>query len=247
MPSPRPSHRPLSRPAPKARSLPVDISARQLADCEFFSGFPEAARRKILALSGLRNLEAGATLFEEGQACQALHLLLAGDVKMHKLSAEGKEQVIRRLKPGQIFGAAPLFTPQGSYPATAVALAPSVVLFVPKADLIRFLKEEPDRFLKVLAFVSQHLQEMMRLAESVSLDRVPKRLATLLLALAKDQGGPQPGQALRLPHSQAEMAAELGTVREVVGRTLHQFQKQGLLQVAGRRIVLRDIDGLGAV
>ena len=238
---------PRPKSAPKARSLPVAITARQLADCEFFSEFPEAARRKILALSGLRNLEAGATLFEEGQACQALHLLLAGDVKMHKLSAEGKEQVIRRLKPGQIFGAAPLFTPQGTYPATAVALQPSVVLFVPKAELIRFLKQEPDRFLKVLAFVSQHLQEMMRLAETVSLDKVPKRLAGLLLALAKEQGGPKAGQILRLQRSQAEMAAELGTVREVLGRALHQFQKQGLLLVNGRKIVLQNIEGLGDV
>ena len=242
MPSAKPKTSP--KVAPKHPNLPVAITARQLGDCEFFNEFPEGARRKILALSGLRSLEAGATLFEEGQPCQALHLLLAGDVKMHKLSAEGKEQVIRRLKPGQIFGAAPLFTPQGTYPATAVALLPSVVLFVPKAELIRFLKQEPERFLKVLAFVSQHLQEMMRLAETVSLDKVPKRLAGLLLALAREQGGPKPGQVLKMQRSQAEMAAELGTVREVLGRALHQFQKQGLLQVDGRRIVLQKPEGL---
>ena len=232
------------RKIPAARPLPVAITARQLAVCEFFGEFPEGERRKILALSGLRNLEAGAALFEEGQACQALHLLLAGDVKMHKLSAQGKEQVVRRLKPGQIFGAAPLFSPQGTYPATAVALQPSVVLFVPKAALLRFLKQEPDRFLRVLAFVSQHLQEMMKLAETVSLDRVPKRLADHLLGLARGQGGPRPGQTLTLERSQAEMAADLGTVREVLGRTLHQFQAKGWLKVDRRRIVLLQPEAL---
>src|SRR5665213_1946583 len=228
----------------RSNVLPVAITTKQLAACEFFNEFPEGARRKILALSGLKNLETGATLFEEGQACQALHLLLAGDVKMHKLSVDGKEQVIRRLKPGQIFGAAPLFTPKGTYPATAVAVQPSVVLFVPTTDLSRFLKEEPDRFLKVLAFVSQHLQDMMRLAETVSLDKVPKRLADHLLALAREQGGPRPGQILRLERSQAELAADLGSVREVVGRALHQFQKQGLLQREDRKICMQNTGGL---
>lgn len=230
MPSPR-------RPA-QERGVPPLLGAGDLAGCEFFGDFDEASRSELLGASSLRRLAAGAALFREGEACRALHLLLDGEVKMHKLSAEGKEQVVRRLKPGQIFGAAPLFTPDGAFPATAVALRRSLVLSVPKAELVRFLDREPRRYLRVLSFVSQHLEQMMRLAETVSLDRVPKRLADRLLELARAQGGPKPGQALRLEHSRSELAAELGTVREVLGRALARLQKQGVLKVEGRRVVL---------
>ena len=235
---------PAAKMRPKTLALPLDIDLAQLARCEFFSEFSAVDRRALAAFSSLKRLDAGEVLFEEGQPCQALHLVLAGEVKMNKISPEGKEQVIRRLGPGQLFGAAALFTPQGAYPATAEALHPSVVLKVPKAQLIPFLKRRPDMFLKVLAFVSQHLQDMMRLAESVSLDTVPKRAADLLLTLAKKDGTPRPGQVLQLKSSQAELAAELGTVREVLGRALHQFQKQGWLEIKGRKIVLLDPQAL---
>ncbi|MGH7441257.1 MAG: Crp/Fnr family transcriptional regulator [bacterium] len=223
------------------------LNAGRLCECEFFSEFSGPARREILALSSTRTLSAGEILFEEGQACRALHLLLDGEVKMNKLSAEGKEQIIRRLHPGQIFGAAPLFTAQGTYPATAIALRASSVLYVPKAALIGFLKKEPDRFLRVLAFVSQHLQDMMRLAEAASLDKVPKRLADHLLALSREQGGPRVGQHLRLEQSQSELAADLGTVREVIGRALRGLQKRGLILMSGRGVVLKDPDALGRI
>lgn len=227
-----------------AQALPLTISTAELARCEFFSEFTEAGRKKVLSFSSLRKLDSGETLFEEGQPCQALHLLLSGEVKMNKVSTEGKEQVVKHLRPGQIFGAAPLFTPQGVFPATAVALQPSLILSVPKGELIRYLKAQPEMFLKVLAFVSQHLQDMMRLAETVSLETVPKRVAVHLLTLAKREGGPKPGQHLRLGQSQAALAAELGTVREVVGRALVQFEKAGALKKQGRELVLKDVEGL---
>jgi len=225
-------------------TLPLAVTSAQLATCEFFSEFSDASRKKILGFSRAQRLDTGQVLFEVGAPCKALHLLLDGEVKMNKVSAEGKEQVIRHLRSGQIFGAAPLFTPQGVFPATAVALRPSLVLSVPKPELIRFLKAEPEMFMKVLAFISQHLQDMMKLAERVSLDSVPKRVADYLLRLAREQGGPRPGQQLQLPLTQAELAAELGSVREVVGRALHQFQKQGILELKSRCILLKKFEAL---
>lgn len=233
--------------ARKTRSLPLQVSSAQLAKCEFFSEFSDASRKKILAFSVARRLDSGEVLFEAGQPCKALHLLLDGEVKMNKVNAEGKEQVIRHLRPGQIFGAAPLFTPQGVFPATAVALRPSLILSVPKPELIRFLKAEPELFLKVLAFISQHLQDMMKLAERVSLDSVPKRVADYLLRLAREQGGPKAGQVLLLQLTQSELAAELGSVREVVGRTLQEFHKQGLIEMQRGKILLKQPEGFSGL
>jgi CRP/FNR family transcriptional regulator len=227
--------KPLCPPSVEAAAL-----AKRLASCEFFGEFRPQSRRTIVEFSRLRRLERGETLFEASAPCSALHLLLEGDVKMHKIAPDGKEQVIRRLKPGQIFGAAPLFTPQGVYPATAVALEPSRVLVVPKAEFVRFLKGEPELFLKVLAFVSSHLQDMMRLAERVSLDSVPRRVASRILEQARREGGPRAGQSLVLGTSQAELAAELGSVREVVGRALQSFQKKGWIRRERGRLVLAD-------
>jgi CRP-like cAMP-binding protein len=228
-------------------ALPLVVNSAQLARCEFFSEFSDANRKKILAFSRAQRLDTGQVLFEAGQPCKALHLLLDGEVKMNKVSAEGKEQVIRHLRPGQIFGAAPLFTPQGVFPATAVALQPSLILSVPKGELIRFLKAEPDLFLKVLAFVSSHLQEMMKLAERVSLDSVPKRVADHLLKLAREQGGPRSGQVVDLRMTQAELAAELGSVREVVGRVLHSLQQQGHIELQRGKVVLIKPESLSSL
>jgi CRP/FNR family transcriptional regulator len=211
-------------------SVSLDDSER-LASCELLGEFPSEARRELLTFSEPKSLAAGRRLFVEGEPCQALHLLLEGAVKMNKVSPEGKEQVVRLLRPGQIFGAAPLFTPEGVYPATAVALRPSRVLVVPKHPLIRLLKREPELMLKVLGYVSQHLQQMMHLAESVSLQSVPVRVAELLLREAARQGGPRVGQRLELGRSQTELAAELGTVREVLGRILQRWRKAGILEL----------------
>ncbi len=222
------------------------LGIERLGQCELFSAFSTAARKKVLGFSRHCHFTAGQQLFAEGEPCQALYLLLDGAVKIHKVSAGGKEQVLRQLKPGQIFGAPPLFMPHGVYPATAVALGPSDLLCVPKDGLIRLLKEEPELMLKALGQVSQQAQFMVRLAESMSLASVPERLAEHLLALARAEGGPRPGQVLQLAQSQSELAAQLGTVREVLGRNLHRLRKEGVLEVDGRRIVLKDPARLGA-
>lgn len=223
---------------------PIALGVARLGQCELFGAFSTAARKKVLGFSRACSYEPGQQLFAEGQPCLALYLLLDGAVKIHKISMGGKEQVLRQLKPGQIFGAPPLFMPSGVYPATAVALEPSQVLCVPKDGLIRLLKTEPDLMLKALGQVSQQAQNMVRLAESISLSSVPERLAEHLLTLAKAQGGPKTDQVLILEQSQTELAAMLGTVREVLGRNLHRLRKEGVLDVSGRRIVLRDPERL---
>ena len=220
------------------------LEPAQLSNCEFFGDFSTAERRQILAVSRVHKLGSGEQLFAEGEPCGALHLVLQGELKMSKISEDGKEQVMRHIRKGQVFGAAPLFTPKGIFPATAVSLEPSSVLSVPKEKLVALFRKNPELGLKALAFVSQHLQEMMRLVESVSLDKVPRRLASHLLKLAEAQNGPKPGQALRLGQTQSALAAELGTVREVVGRTLRQFESKGWIAMQGDGLILKDPEAL---
>lgn len=216
------------------------LNVERLGACELFSAFSAAARARVLELGRVVDCPAGAQLFTEGEACDALYLLLEGAVKVHKVSPAGKEQVLRHFRPSQVFGVQPVFVPNGRYPASAVAVEPSQVLRVPKAGLIKLLKSEPDLMLKALGQVSVQLQYMVHLAESMSLASVPQRLAEQLLAMAKAQGGPRPGQVLELDRSQSQLAAELGTVREVLGRALHKLRKKGILGVQGRRITLLD-------
>jgi CRP/FNR family transcriptional regulator len=119
-----------------------------------------------------------------------------------------------------------------------VALESSCVLSVPKSRFVAMLLAKPELFLKVLAFMSLHVQEMMRLVESVSLDKVPRRLAQALLKTAKTQGGPRRGQVVRLGRSQTALAAELGTVREVVSRSLRQMREGGIILLEGQQVTL---------
>jgi CRP/FNR family transcriptional regulator len=230
-----------------AKRSAAKLSVERLGACELFSAFSAGARQRVLELSRVVECAPGEQLFGEGEACDALYLLLEGAVKVHKISPAGKEQVLRQFRPSQVFGVQPVFVPNGRYPAGAVALEPSQVLRVPKAGLIKLLKSEPDLMLKALGQVSVQLQYMVHLAESMSLASVPQRLAEQLLAMAKAQGGPKAGQVLTLDRSQSQLAAELGTVREVLGRALHKLRKRGILDVKGRRITLLEPSRLEAL
>ncbi|HTZ48655.1 MAG TPA: Crp/Fnr family transcriptional regulator [Verrucomicrobiae bacterium] len=186
----------------------------------------------------------GEILFHEGDPCRGLFVVARGKVRIFKVSASGREQVLSIESPGASFAELPVFD-GGNYPASAAAFDDSEVLFISRKDFQDFCREHPEVALKVIAVVGGRLRRLVGIIEELSFSTVRQRLITLILRLA--QASParsSAGVQVELSKSQQDLAAELGTVRELISRNLGRLQAEGYLTVDGRSIIVKDLEGL---
>lgn len=209
-----------------------------------FANLTEEEMRGLRARVGTRRFRRSELLFSEGDACTGLFLVASGKIRIFKLSAGGREQVLAVEGPGSSFAELPVFD-GGNYPASASALEDAEVLFISRKDFQNFCREHPDVALKVIAVVGSRLRRLVGIIEELSFTTVRQRLIALLLRLVQASGTPsKEGVRLELTKSHQDLAGELGTVRELVSRNLSRLQAEGFLEVEGRKIVVKDAAGL---
>ena len=190
------------------------------------------------------HFERGALLFSEGDSCTGLFLVASGKIRIFKLSPAGREQVLAVEGPGSSFAELPVFD-GGNYPASASALEDAEVLFISRKDFQNFCREHPDVALKVIAVVGSRLRRLVGIIEDLSFTTVRHRLIALILRLMQASGtASKEGVRVELTKTHQDLAAELGTVRELVSRNLSRLQAEGFLEVDGRRIIVKDLAGL---
>lgn len=208
-----------------------------LRSCPYFARVDAELLHDVARELLVRHYPAGARIFSEGQdeGAAALHLVASGTVRVVKLSGEGKEQVLRLMRPGDSFADVPAFD-GGPYPANAEALEPATVLLLPRKALLRILREHPEVAIGALQVMAARLRHMTGLVEDLSLRRVMSRVARLLLD--------QPEAATL---SQGQMAAMVGTAREMVNRSLHTLADRGLVRLEGGQVLVLDEAGLARV
>jgi len=215
-----------------------------LRETQLFARLTEGEMRTLCARVSKRHFGRGETLFSEGDQCHGLFVVAAGRIRIFKLSASGREQVLAIEGPGSSFAELPVFD-GGNYPASAAAVEDAEVLFISRKDFQSYCREHPEVALKVLAVVGSRLRRLVGIIEDLSFTTVRQRLISLLLRLAQ-RGGTATKQGVRveLTSSHQDLAAELGTVRELVSRNLSRLQAEGLLEVDGRTIIVKDLSGL---
>ena len=145
--------------------------------------------------------------------------------------------MLTRLGPGQAFNTVPPFHPQGVNHATVEALSPVTLYAVAREDFRRLVGECAELALAILQDFADRLDHLTNLVEDLALRTVRGRLARFLLEHADSI------QAAR-NWTHDEIAANLGTVRDMVGRTLRAFADAGLVRIERQRIVLLDREGL---
>jgi CRP/FNR family cyclic AMP-dependent transcriptional regulator len=216
----------------KKTALFADLSERELADL---------AERAVP-----RHLSAGDVIFSEGEACDGLYVVEAGAVKVFTTSAGGREQVLTIEGAGGSVAELPVFD-GGPYPASAAAMTEATVLFVSKRDFQALCLEHPEVALKVLKVVGARLRRLVGIIEELSFTTVYHRLASLLVRLAERRGEKtRRGLEIHLASSNQELAAHIGTVRELVSRNLSRLQAAGLIQLEGKTIIISDLEKLRA-
>lgn len=189
---------------------------------------------------------AGQVVFSEEEPCEGLYVVESGAVKIFKTSASGREQVLAVEGPGGSVAELPVFD-GGTYPASAIALNEARLLFVSKRDFQALCVEHPAVALKVLKVLGARLRQLVGIIEELSFTTVRHRLAALLLRLARRRGKPTArGVEFTLPGSNQDLAAHIGTVRELVSRNLSRLQAEGLIKLDGKILVIPDVEKLRA-
>jgi CRP-like cAMP-binding protein len=200
----------------------------------------------IAARAGLKSYAPGELLFSEGDPCEGLFVVASGRVRIFKVSASGREQVLAIEGAGSSIAELPVFD-GGKYPASAAALEQSELVFVSRSDFRAVCLEHPEVALKVLQVVGGRLRRLVGIIEELSFTTVRHRLISWLLRQARAEGRPTSrGIAITLGASHQELAAQIGTVRELVSRNMARLQAQGFIEINGREVVMLDLDGLEA-
>ncbi len=213
-----------------------------------FRLLPAAERRRLLGRCTERILKAGEVLFAEGEPCRGLYILVEGRVELRQVSPRGREQVLHTEGPGAALGEAPLFD-RGGYVASAVAAVPTRALFVPRAEVIALLRRHPTVAVSLLETMARRVRRFADMAGSLTFRPVHERLAHYIAtAAAGEPGRPvAAGLAVDLALTQEQVAARLGTVRELVARAFSQLEKGGIITRKRARIVIRDPARLAAL
>ncbi|MGH9757936.1 MAG: Crp/Fnr family transcriptional regulator [Candidatus Acidiferrales bacterium] len=209
-----------------------------------FASLTEQEIRALAKRVVKRRFLRGELLFAEGDPCTGLFLVASGKIRIFKLSAAGREQALAVEGPGSSFAELPVFD-GGNYPAAASALEDAEVFFISRQDFQNFCREHPDVALKVISVVGSRLRRLVGIIEELSFTTVRQRLIAMILRLAETSGkASKDGVRLELSMSHQDLAAELGTVRELVSRNLSRLQAEGFLEVDGRHLLLKDLAGL---
>lgn len=209
-----------------------------------FASLTDDEMRALAARTARQRFQKDEQLFAEGDPCKGLYLVASGKIRIFKLSPSGREQILAVEGPGSSFAELPVFD-GGNYPAAASALEDTEALFISRKDFQNFCREHPDVGLKVIAVVGSRLRRLVGIIEELSFTTVRQRLIAVILRMAQESHTrSKEGIHLELTKSHQDLAAELGTVRELVSRNLGRLQAEGFLDVEGRKIVIKDLAGL---
>ena len=218
--------------------LTTGEKAAALQRTVFFGELEPVDREALANRAAEQRLIRGETLFLAGQPAEGLYVVVEGAIRAYRVSADGREQVIHVERADATLAEVPVFD-GGPYPSSAAAEEDSVVLFIRREDVLRLCIERPQISLAALKLLAARMRNCAALVERLSLRDVDRRVAQLLLEEASDHGR-RSGDAvefqLALTHQQ--IAARVGSVREVVSRAITRLQHGGLIQVDGRKVII---------
>ncbi len=217
-----------------------------LTKTALFENLPTKALAELAARGRERKLQQGQILFTANEPAEGLYVVLSGSVRAFRENIEGREQTIHVEGAGGLLAEVAVFD-GGPYPSSTAAEEDSEVLFLAREDMRRFMLQHPETSLIALALMAKKLRNVASLAEQLALKDVSQRLATLLLEEAQRKAPKlQNGVSFSLPLSHTQLAARLGTVREVVTRGLQKLALQGTIEIHGHRVVVLDVKMLRA-
>jgi len=217
-----------------------------LGKSALFGGLDEKELRALGERAVEQKLARGEILFTAGEEARGLFVIVEGALRAFRESLDGREQVIHVERAGATIAEVPMFD-DGAYPSTVAAEEDSIVLFIDKRDVRNLCLSHPSIALAALKLLAGRLRRCAELVEALSLHEVDQRLARLLLSEGRTRGRRvNNGVVFELLLTNQQIAARIGTVREVVSRALSRLQQNELIEVSGRVVTIPDEEPLKA-
>jgi len=211
------------------------------AQVPIFAAFPDETQKRLERIAEQRQYRRRQVVHFADQAGDFLYLLCTGRVKVARVSEQGREVTLYLIEGSQLFGETGLIAENQPYELMAETLEDSLVSVFRRNDIIAALNESPRSATEMLKLVSERrsLAETA-VADLVFLD-VPKRLAKLLLRLHDAHGSKasRTGTLIKAKFTHQELANMIGSTRETTTLILNDFKRQGSIDFAGRKIVVR--------
>jgi CRP/FNR family transcriptional regulator len=205
-----------------------------LINIPLFKGLSGSALNMLEKILVRSEFGRGENIFTEGSESIGFYIVTKGRVKVFKLSAEGKEQILHIVGIKELLGAVSAFA--GSpYPAYADALEKTETLFFPRKDFFELVRQEPSVVMNMMANLAMRLQHFTRMIDDLSLKEVPGRLAAYFLYFCERTGC---RDTIEIDISKGQLASLLGTIPETLSRILRKMSERGILEVKGKRITI---------
>ena len=200
---------------------------------------------RISACKTSKIIRKGEVIFEEGETLNGVYCVRDGICKLTKLSANGKDQIIKLVVKGELLGQRSIVSEESAN-LKATALNDMEVCFIPKAEILSDLKKNPDFTLDVLQHMAHDLKEADDIIVNMAQKSVRQRLAEALIHI-HDSFGTNPDGTLSVILSREDFASIVGTATESAIRVLSQFKKEGFISTIGKQIKIEDLNGLSRV
>ncbi len=182
-----------------------------------------------------KEFPANSIIFNADDPAESIFFVQKGVVNLIKSSTEGKEQLIRKVKVGEVFAEAAMFSGK-TYPVSAITKVNCQLILINKSDFVRLIKDHPEISLKMMGTMANLLRHLNQLIAEMSLGSVSSRLSLFLLKCAKRAEK----NKFNLDISKKELAFQLSTTPETLSRTLKKMQNSGIIQLQKNTILIKN-------
>ncbi|MFQ5699595.1 MAG: Crp/Fnr family transcriptional regulator [Myxococcota bacterium] len=207
--------------------------AESLRRIPLFHRLPDPVLAEICELLIERKFPKNATIFEEGASGEYMYLIQSGQVKVTKMSEDGREKIVEMFEDGDFFGEMALME-RAPRSAAVKTTRPSVLLALSRSAFLSLMRENPELPLEIIRELSHRLRETTSEVRALLFERVEERTRGVLRRLATVDPD-APGRRITPPITHQELAERVGTSRETVTRVLKELRESGWLEQDGKR------------
>ena len=210
-----------------------------------FSSLKALNKEELLKIANCKSsytIKKGEPIFQEGENVNGIFCVKDGVCKLSKLSANGKDQIVKLISKGELLGQRSMISDE-PVNLTAVALEDMEVCFIPKSEIMGLFNQNNNFSMNVMKSICGDLKESDDHMVNMAQKTVRERLAETLLSLKESFGTSEDG-SLKTQMSREEIGSMIGTATESCIRLLSDFNKNGLIELKGKKIFLKDLSGL---
>lgn len=217
----------------------------------FFSGLNDDELEKLNNISRIKKYNKGDNIFFDTEPYIGFYFVLKGMVKIYKISKDGKEHILHIISPFNTFAEVPLFENFGSifendfrYPANSMAIDDDTeVVLIQGRAFLGLIESTPNICMKIVSGFAKRLRHLTHHIEELTLKDVTKRVAGFILTdhTNTKKISPDNKPFITLNISKNDLAAYLGTIQETLSRTFRKLEDDGMIEVEGKNIYIKDV------